>query len=163
MLDFTGASFSLTEISFTPTDTKITLHVVLPVSWSRQERRGGEFEFRFLVDGKQASERSSTLFNVYGSPGMDYETSDYLEFDYVFFESTLPPSQWAAMKTITVIPVTKYWWEMSLSQNDGPFEPYSLQGDTVVTTYANVTNTMYDELYEEMPQYAITINLDDYR
>ena len=76
-LDFTGASFSLKEISFTPTDTKITLHVVLPTSWTRQERRGGEFGFQFLIDGKQASERSSTLFNVYGAPGMDYETSDY--------------------------------------------------------------------------------------
>ncbi len=162
-LDFTGASFSLKEITFTPTDTKIVLHVTLPSAWTRQERRGGEFEFRFLIDGKEIDERSPSLFGVSGPEGMDYETSDYLEFDFVFFESTLSPSQWAAMKTLTIIPATGYWWEMSLSDNDEPFQAYSLKNDVVVTTYANVTSTMYNELRKEMPEYALTINLDDYR
>lgn len=162
-LDFTGASYSLKEITFTPTDTKIVLHVTLPSAWTRQERRGGEFEFRFLIDGKEIDERSPSLFGVSGPEGMDYETSDYLEFDFVFFESTLSPSQWAAMKTLTIIPTTGYWWEMSLSDNDEPFQAYSLKDDAVVTTYANITSTMYNELREEMPEYALTINLDDYR
>jgi len=162
-LDFTGASFSLKEITFTPTDTKIILHVSLPASWTREERSGGEFEFRFQFDGKEIGEYTSSLFSVYGPEGQDYYTDDFLEFDYVFFESTLSPSQWATMKTLTIIPTTGYWWEMSLSDDDEPFQAYSLKDDAVVTTYANVTNTMYNELSEQMPQYALTISLDDYR
>ena len=162
-LDFTGAAYSLKEISFTPTDTKIVLHVTLPAAWTRQERRGGGFGFQFLIDGKAIDENAAQLFSVSGPEGMDYETSDYLEFDYVFFESTLSPSQWTAMKSLTIIPTTWYWWEMSLSDDNKSYQAYSLKDDAVVTTYANVTSTMYDELREEMPQYALTINLDDYR
>lgn len=163
MLDFTGASFSLKEITFTPTDTRMILHVLLPASWTREERAGGEFGFHFWIDGKAIEENAAQLFGVTGPEGTDYFKDDFLEFDYVFYESTLSPSQWAAMKTLTVIPTTGYWWEMSLSDNDNPLEAYSLKDDVVVTTYANVTNTMYNELHEEMPEYALTINLDDYR
>ena len=162
-LDFTGATFSLKEITFTPTDTKMILHVTLPASWSRIERAGGEFGFHFLIDGKAIEENAAPLFGVTGPEGTDYFKDDYLEFDFVFYESTLSPSQWAAMKTLTIIPTTGYWWEMSLSDNDEPFQAYSLKNDAVVTTYANITSTMYNELREEMPEYALTINLDDYR
>ena len=47
-LDFTGASYSLKQISFTPTDTKITLHVALPESWTAAERCYCNLSFRFL-------------------------------------------------------------------------------------------------------------------
>ncbi len=163
MLDFTGASFSLKEITFTPTDTKMILHVSLPASWTRVERAGGEFGFHFLIDGKAIEENTAPLFGVTGPEGTDYYKDDYLEFDYVFFESTLSPSQWAAMKSLTIIPTTWYWWEMSLSDDNKSYKAYSLKDDAVVTTYANVTSTMYNELREEMPEYALTINLDDYR
>ena len=163
MLDFSAASFSLKEITFTPTDTKITLHVSLPASWTREERAGGEFGFQFLADGTKIGEYTSSIFGVYGPEGTDYYMDDYLEFDYVFFESTLSPSQWAAMETLTIFPTTGYWWEMSLSDDNDSFVPYSLKDNAVVTTYSNVTSTMYNELNEEMPQYALTINLDDYR
>ena len=163
MLDFTGASYSLKEITFTPTDTRMILHVFLPASWTRVERAGGEFGFHFLIDGKAIEEHAPQLFGVTGPEGTDYFEDDFLEFDYVFFESTLPPSQWAAMKTLTIIPTTGYWWEMSLSAGNESLQAYSLKDDVVVTTYANVTNTMYNELNEEMPEYALTLNLDDYR
>lgn len=132
----------------------------------RIERAGGEIECP-LSDrlAKAIDERSPSLFGVSGPEGMDYFKDDFLEFDFVFFESTLSPSQWAAMKTLTIIPTTGYWWEMSLSDNDEPaFQAYTRsRGDTVVTTYANITSTMYNELREEMPEYALTINLDDYQ
>ena len=162
-LDFSGVSFSLKDISFTPTDTKVLLHVVLPASWTRPERRDSEFGFRLLVDGKQIGKDPNSLFNARGFNGIDYTTSDFLEFDYEFYHSALSPSQWAAAKTLTIIPVTGYWWEMKLSHDKGPFESYSLQDGAKVTSYANRTSIEYNELYDEMTQYALTINLDDYR
>ena len=162
-LDFTGASFSLKEITFTPTDTKITLHVVIPETWTVAERANANLQFHFLVDGKPLDAGLSIPFNVCG-PFSTYDpTGATLEYDCRFYESSLSPSQWASMKTLTIIPTTGYWWEMDLSFDNGPFESYSLQKGAVVTTYANRTSMNWDELYDEMTQYALIINLDDYR
>ena len=38
-------------------------------------------------------------------------------------------------------------------------ESCSLQEGAVVTTYANRTSMNWDELYDEMTEYALTINL----
>lgn len=162
-LDFTGASFSLKEITFTPTDTKITLHVVIPETWTVTERANANLQFHFLIDGEPLDAGLSIPFNVCGPMSTYDPTGATLEYDCSFYESTLSPSQWAAMKTLTMIPTTEYWWDMDLSFDNGPFESYSLQEGAVVTTYANRTSMNWDELYDEMTEYALTINLDDFR
>lgn len=162
-LDFTGASFSLKEITFTPTDTKITLHVTIPETWTVLERANANLQFHFLIDGKPLDAGLSIPFNVCGPLGANDPTGATLEYDCSFYESTLSPSQWAAIKTLTIIPTTGYWWEMDLNFDNGSYESYSLKEGAVVTTYANRTGMMNDELYDEMTEYALTINLDDYR
>lgn len=162
-LDFTGTSISLKEIAFTPTDTKITLHVVLPESWSLAERRGNGLTFFMLFDGEKRFDHPNGAFSVSGPWQIDYDADDWREFDYVFFESYLSPSEWAAVKTLTLIPTTKYWWEMEVNYDDGPYETVSLRDGAVSTGVANHTGYCYDELYDEMTQCALTIKLDDYR
>lgn len=162
-LDFTGASFSLKEITFTPTDTKITLHVKIPETWTVAEKANANLQFHFLIDGEPLDAGLSIPFNVCGPLSTYDPTGATLEYDCNFYESSLPPSQWAAMKTLTIIPTTGYWWEMDLSFDNGPLKSYSLQEGAVITTYANRTSMYCDELFDEMTEYALTINLDDYR
>jgi len=162
-LDFTGASVTVKEITFTPTDTKLMLHVVLPETWTGAERAYGNLAFRFLLDGETAGEGVDNLFSVCGPRGTNDETGEELEYDCGFWESTISPSQWAEAKTLTIIPTTVYWWEMYVQYDDGPEELVSLRDGAVYTGVANHTGWRTDEQYDEMTQYAITINLDDYR
>ena len=162
-LDFTGASFSLKEITFTPTDTQITLHVVLPASWTAAERFNSGPIFHFFLDGEVAQDEDHSLFSYSGQTGTCDPTGKTLEYDCSFFESNLSPSAWGKVKTLTIVPVTGYWWEMKVSHANGPFAFFSLQNDAVVTTYVNRTSVEYSILYDKMTQYALTINLDDYR
>jgi len=162
-LDFTGASVTLEELTFTPTDTKLLLHVVLPETWTGAERAYGNLAFQFLLDGEKTGVGVDNLFAVCGSRGTNDETGEELEYDCGFWESTISPSQWAAAKTLTIIPTTVYWWEMYVQYDDGPEELVSLRDGAVYTGIANHTGWRTDELYDEMTQYAITINLDDYR
>ena len=170
-LDFTEASYSLKEISFTPTDTKITLHVVLPESWKAAERCYCNLSFRFLLDGVAPETWAKCPFDAYGPLGTADETGKKLEYDYEMFCSSLSPSQWASIKTLTILPTTTYWWDMKVSVDNGPKQDISLRDGAVYT------NTVYDARnpdghsatfendpqYDVMSQYALTINLDDYR
>ncbi len=158
-LDFTGASVTVNEIAFTPTDTQLMMHVVLPASWTKYER-GDALTFHFLLDGKAPS--SPHLFSAGGPHGRDYE-GDWLEYDYRYINSAIPPSEWAAAKTLTIIPTTRYWWEMYVDYDNGPEELFSLRDGAVHTGISNHTGYRFDELYDEMTEYAITIHLDDYR
>lgn len=158
-LDFTGASVALKEITFTPTDTELLLHVVLPESWTGAERAYCNLTFDFLLDGDAAD----GLFGVCGPTGTNDETGEALEYDCKFFSSTLSPSQWAAAKTLTIIPATVYWWDMTARYDGGQDETVSLRDGNVYTCIVNHTSWQNDELYDVMPQYAITIDLDDYR
>ena len=177
-LDFTGATVTFKDITFTPTDTKLTLHVVLPDSWTEQERHadGGAVHFRFLLEGEDMQKKEidspfdpakriaqGSLFNAFGPKGAEARENQWLEYDYDLFNTAIPPSQWAAAKTLTIIPVTKYFWEMLVSHYNGPKEPFSLRNGAVHTGIANHTVYEFDVLYDEMPESAITINLDDYR
>ena len=125
-LDFTGASVSLKEISFTPTDTKIKMHVVLPESWTNAERNFAGLTFKFLLDGETMETATQAKFCVEGPRGTGDPTGHVLEYDCPFWESTLPPSQWASAKTLTIIPMTEYWWDMLVNYDDGPYEPLFL-------------------------------------
>ncbi|HML68365.1 MAG TPA: hypothetical protein PKA81_08205 [Clostridia bacterium] len=162
-LDFSGASFSLKEITFTPTDTQITLHVVLPESWTAAERFNSGPIFHFFLDGEVAQDEDHSLFSYSGQTGTCDPTGKTREYDCSFFESNLSPSAWGKVKTLTIVPVTGYWWEMKVSHDNGPSASFSLQNDAVVTTYVNRTSVEYSILYDKMTQYALTINLDDYR
>ena len=177
-LDFTGATVTFKEITFTPTDTKLTLHVQLPASWTEQERQadGGAIHFRFLLDGEDMQKKEiespfdpterivlGYLFHTYGPRGMDAKANRWLEYDYDLFTTTISPSQWAAAKSLTIIPTTEYFWEMLVNYDNGPKEPFSLQNGAVYTGIVNHTGYEFETLYDEMPEYAITVNLDDYR
>ena len=170
-LDFTGASYSLKQISFTPTDTKITLHVALPESWTAAERCYCNLSFRFLLDGEPPESWSGCPFYTYGPIGTADETGKKLEYDFELFSSSLSPSQWASIKTITILPTTTYWWDMKVTVDDGPQQDISLRDDAVYTSTVydsskpNGHSTTFenDPQYDVMSQYALTINLDDYR
>ena len=162
-LDFTGTTVAVEGITFTPTDTELHMHVTLPESWTGAERAYGNLTFLFLLDGEKMGEGQQNLFAVGCPTGTNDETGEKLEYDCNFWESTLSPSQWAAAKTLTIIPTTVYWWEMYVQYDDGPEELVSLRDGAVYTGYANHTGWRDDEQYDEMTQYAITINLDDYR
>jgi hypothetical protein len=162
-LDFTGAKVALKEITFTPTDTKITLHITLPESWSREERRGCRLTFHPLFDNQKKDEDSIGSYASINPGEVDSEQNSWLEYDFVSFESNLSPSQWSEIKTLTLIPTTVYWWDMQVNYDNGPYEPVSLKSGVVYTSIANHSGLQYEELYDEMTQYALTIQLDDYR
>lgn len=170
-LDFTGASYSLKEISFTPTDTKITLHIVLPESWTAAERCYCDLSFRFLLDGEAPESWSGCPFNTYGPMGTADKTGKTLEYDFELFSSSLSPSQWADIKTITILPATTYWWDMKVTVDDGPQQDISLRDGAVYTSIVydeskpsgHGTTLQTDPQYDVMSQYALTIDLDDYR
>ena len=170
-LDFTGASYSLKEISFTPTDTKITLHVTLPDSWTAAERCYCELSFRMLLDGVAPEIWTGCPFNAYGPMGTADKTGKKLEYDFEMFESSLSPSQWADIKTITILPTTSYYWDMKISEDNGPMQDISLRDGAVFTDIVydvrnpnkHSTSFQTDPQFDVMTQYALTINLDDYR
>ena len=170
-LDFTGASFSLKEVSFTPTDTKITLHVKLPESWTAAERCYCELSFRFLLDGVAPETWTGCPFNAYGPMGTADKTGKKLEYDFELFDSSLSPSQWADIKTITILPTTTYYWDMKISEDNGPMQDISLRDGAVFTDIVydeskpngHSTTFQTDPQFDVMTQYALTLNLDDYR
>lgn len=162
-LDFTGASISLKSVTFTPTDTHITLHIILPESWTRAECIAVIQEFHFLLDGKELPEHSGSLFATKGPMGLDFATFDYQEMDYELFDTSLSPSEWAKVETLTIIPMTQYYWDMLIWDGESYSIPFSLQNGAVFTGIANQTGYQNEILYDEMTQYALTIHLDDYR
>ncbi|NLI53562.1 MAG: hypothetical protein GX417_04480 [Clostridiales bacterium] len=162
-LDFTGASISLKSVTFTPTDVHITLHIILPESWSKEERVAAIQEFHFLLDGKELPKNLSYLFATKGPMGLDFATFDYQEMDYELFDSVLSPSEWAKVKTLTIIPTTQYWWDMMLWDGNDYQIPFSLQNGAVYTGIANHGGYQCDVLCDEMTEYTLIINLDDYR
>lgn len=162
-LDFSGASISIKSVTFTPTDTHITLHIILPKTWSRAERIAAIQKFSFLLDGKELPKDLSSLFATKGPMGLDFATFDYQEMDYELFDSVLSPSEWANAKTLTIIPTTQYWWDMLIWDGENYSIPFSLREGAVYTGVANQGGYQNEVLYDEMTQYAITISLDDYR
>ena len=162
-LDFTGASVSLKEISFTPTDTKITLHVILPETWTAAERCYGGPTFHFLLDGEVAQNEDQFLFTYSGQTGTCDPAGKTREYDCTYYESMRSPSAWAKVKTLTIIPTTVYVWDILASVDGEDFESFSLRDGAVYTSIVNHSSMQWTYLYEEMPQYSLTINLDDYR
>ncbi|MPM83925.1 hypothetical protein SDC9_130995 [bioreactor metagenome] len=170
-LDFTGASYSLKEISFTPTDTKITLHVTLPDRWTAAERCYCNLSFQILLYGKAPETWTSYPFEASGPMGTADKTGKKLEYDFELFNSSLSPSQWANIKTITILPTTTYYWAMKVSVDHGPMQDISLRDGAVYTSTVydeskpngHSTTFQTDPQHDVMTQYALTVNLDDFR
>jgi len=162
-LDFSGASYTLKEISFTPTDTQITLHITLPETWSATELAYTNLYFHFLFDGQSRDRESFIPFGMSG-PYQTYDPSgNTREFDCIFRESSIPPSQWATFQTLQIVPATAYCWDLKVSYDDEPQTEFSLRNGAEYTGIVNHTRYEYDTLYDEMTEYALTIHLDDYR
>ena len=102
-------------------------------------------------------------FSAYGPIGTADETGKTREYDFNLFESSLSPSQWAEVKTLTIIPVTTYAWNMKVSVDDGPAQDISLRNGAIYTGIVNHTRYNFDSQFDVMTQYALTVNLDDYR
>ncbi len=162
-LDFSGASYTLKEISFTPTDTQITLHITLPETWSATELANASLFFHFQYGGQSLDRDSFIPFGASGPYQTYYKSGNTHEFDCTFRESTIPPSQWATIQTLQIIPTTEYCWDMKASYDGEPQTEFSFRNGAVYTGIVNHTSYEYDILYDEMTQYALTINLDDYR
>ncbi len=162
-LDFSGASYTLKEISFTPTDTQITLHITMPETWSATELANACLFFHFQYGGQSLDRDSFVPFGASGPYQTYNKSGNTHEFDCTFRESTISPSQWATIQTLQIIPTTEYCWDMKVSYDGEPQTEFSFRNGAVYTGIVNHTSYEYDTLYDEMTEYALTINLDDYR
>lgn len=161
-LDFSGVTLALESISFRPDDTELTVHVTLPESWTLAERVGVAetgLKLQFLLDG----EAVETLFSSRGPWG---EEPCY-EFTHTYLDSTIPPSAWAAAKTLTIIPYTSSPDVMSAIDNEDASTKRTVEmlPGAVIAGKANVTQFSDEDSMKTdlMDEYAVTINLDDYR
>ena len=162
-LDFTGASVELKEITFTPTDTQLLLHLTLPEEWTAAERQDA-LSFHFVLTGKDGQQRMrNELFCSAGRTDRPYDDTDWTEYDFEMYDTALSPSEWAEVETLTIIPATHYAWEMDVTDRSGESEHVSFRDGTVYTTAETDISYEYDEQYGEMPEHAITVRLDDYR
>ncbi len=161
-LDFSGVTLALESISFRPDDTELTVHVTLPESWTLAERVGvarNGLKLKFLLDG----EAVETLFSSRGPWGEE----PCCEFTHTYLGSTIPPSAWAAAKTLTIIPYTSSPDVMSAIDNEDASTKRTVEmlPGAVIAGKANVTQFSDEDSMKTdlMDEYAVTINLDDYR
>jgi hypothetical protein len=52
---------------------------------------------------------------------------------------------------------------MQICRDDGPIQDISLRDGVIFTGIVNHTRYNFDPQYDVMTQYALTVNLDDYR
>ncbi|MEN6594269.1 MAG: hypothetical protein ABFC31_04870 [Clostridiaceae bacterium] len=162
MLDFTGVTLSIDAIAFRADDTVLSVSGVLPESWSLAERDNvGHEELRllFLLDGEPVE----TLFSGIGRDSDE----DCLTFTRRYESSTIPPSAWAAAKTLTIIPYIASPDKMS-AVDDGDastLREVEMLPGAVITGRSNITqfSDMDTLVLDQMDDCAITLTLDDYR
>ena len=151
----------------------ITLQLNLPESWTRTERiaaaQGGEsggLDFVILVDGVEIRH---AFLSIGSKANADIENKDdpFLTSPRVFSNSTLSRSQWDAVKTITFIPCLGWPSELvleDLQNNRTELNRIRLDPGVTVTEQIDITGTvMVDWQEDRMDDFALTINLDDYR
>lgn len=172
-LDFTGASIAVDSVAFTPAGLDVTLRMDLPESWTRPERiaaiQGGEtggIGFAVFIDGEEVRH----AFLAIGSKGnADTSNQDdpFLTSPITFSNSTLSRSQWDAVKTLTFLPYSNYPTEafvVEVGSEKQVLAPTQLDPGVVVTMQVNKESTQYAGWQEDrMDDFALTINLDDYR
>lgn len=172
-LDMSGVTISVDSVSFTPTGLDVTLRLDLPESWTREERiaavQGGEtggLDFIVLIDGQEIRHAFLSIASK-GNADTDNKDDPFLTSPREFSNSTLSRSQWDAVKTITFVPCTGWPTELILEdlKNDrSELDRIRLDPGVVVTEQPEVTGTKATDWQEDrMDDFAITIDLDDYR
>lgn len=172
-LDFSGVTISVDTVSFTPSGLDITLRLDLPESWTRAERiaaiQGGEMggiDFIILIDGEEIKH---PFLSIGSKSNADTTNKDdpFLTSPREFSNSTLSRSQWDAVKNITFIPCINWPTEVSVVEVGSERQilaPTRFDPDLVVTMQVNKESTQYaDWQKDRMDDFALTINLDDYR
>ena len=85
----------------------------------------------------------------------------------LFVNSTISPSDWDSIKTLTFIPYTNWPAEMyvvEIGSEKIVQERTQMEPGAVVTAHVNFESIERDNWQtDRMDEYAITINLDDYR
>ena len=161
-LDFTGVTLTVDSIAFRADDTVLSISGVLPESWSLAERDNvGHEELRllFLLDGEPVE----TLFS-----GMGRDNDEAcLTFTRRYEHSIIPPSKWAAAKTLTIIPYIASPDKMS-AIDDGDastLRAVEMLPGAVITGRSNITqfSDLDTLVIDKMDDCAITLTLDDYR
>ena len=172
-LDFSGVTINVDTVRFTPAGLDINLRLDLPEGWTRAERiaaiQGGKMggiDFVVLIDGEEVQHPFLSI----GCKDNAYtlnKDDPFLTSPRTFSNSTLSRSQWDSVKTITFIPCCNYPTEASVVEVGSErtvLAPTRLDADVVVTMHVNQESTQYTNWQEvRMDDYAITINLDDYR
>lgn len=161
-LDFTGVTLTVESIAFRADDTVLTIGGTLPESWTLAERMrvaDGEVGLLFLLDGEPVE----TLFSRIGWDSDE----ECLTFSRSYEQSTIPPSKWAAAKTLTIIPYIASPNRMSAVDNEDAStrrEVEMLPG-AVITGRSNMTAFSDEDssVLDRMDDCSITLVLDDYR
>lgn len=162
MLDLTGVTLSIDAIAFRADDTVLSVSCVLQESWSLAERETvGHEELRllFLLDGEPVE----TLFS---GIGRDNDEA-CLTFTRRYESSTIPPSKWAAAKTLTIIPYISSPDKMSALDNEdaSTLREVEMLPGAAITGRSNITrfSDMDTLVLDKMNDCAIKLTLDDYR
>jgi len=162
MLDYSGATLTVDSIAFHADDTVLTISGILPERWQQVQRAyvaHNALGLMFLVDGKPIQ----TLFSGWGYDGEEPN----ITFTRKYESSTIPPSAWAAAKTLTIIPYLSSPDRMSAVDNEDASTRREVEmlPDTAIYGRSHITSFSDEDtsVVDRMDQYAITINLDDYR
>ncbi len=162
MLDFAGVTLSIDSIAFRADDTVLNISGILPKSWSLAERENvghDELQLLFLLDGEPVQ----TLFSGTGRDNDD----DCLTFTRRYESSTIPPSAWAAAKTLTIIPyiASPDWMSAVDNEDASTLREVELLPGVVITGRSNITqfSDMDTLVFDKLEDCAITLTLDDYR
>ncbi len=171
-LDLSGVAIAVESITFTPTDTKLTMHMTLPEEWKRAERiaaaQGGSSEgigFLFLLDGVE----TPGLFggcSFKGNAEHENRGDPFTDAWRVYESSTIPPSEWREAGTLTIIPYTAYPTTVVKrnSKTGEVVEQVTLDPGVVLTSRVNDESlAISEEIVDRMEEFAVTLNLDDYR
>ena len=169
-----GVTISMDKVNFTPTGVEITLRMDVPERWSRAERvaaiQGGEtggIGLAIYIDGQEIRHAFLSISSKYNAD-TDNKDDPFLTAPIVFSNSTLSRSQWDSYKTISFVPYCDYPTLVSGAESIGgqpTIPPTKIEPGTVITmSGSGEENTRYTDWQEDrMEDYALTIQLDDYR
>ena len=173
-MDMSGVTISVDKINFIPTGVEITLRMDVPERWSRAERvaaiqggEGGGIGLAIYIDGQEIRHAFLSISSKYNAD-TDNKDDPFLTAPIVFSNSTLSRSQWDAYKTISFVPYCDYPTLVSGAESIGgqpTIPPTKIEPGTVITmSGSGEENTRYTDWQEDrMEDFALTIQLDDYR
>ena len=172
-LDMSGVTVTVESVAFTPTGPEIALRLDLPADWTRAARvaaaqggKHGGIHFNVYLDGKLV-EYPFRMIQAKGNADFENKDDPFLSTPRVYSESTIPPSEWENIRTITIEPATNWPTERYVVEvgSEKLLQPVTqLEPGVDVVFHVNYESGQSDGWQEDrMPEYAITIHLDDYR